>query len=113
MQLVKTIYSLSLTARDKMSIDVDRDIDAGCLAAVPIADPEAEIRPSGNVPSALNPPKGCRFIPGARDGMEYCRTTAEFAKQIHPLGRKTGEGLRILCHIPIEKLKQMDQGVHG
>ncbi len=80
------------------------------LAAVPIADPEAqqaEIRLGGNVPSALNPPKGCRFhtrCPRRKemleDGGKICETTP-------PPWRQYGKGHRILCHIPIEQLKEL------
>jgi peptide/nickel transport system ATP-binding protein len=86
------------------------------LSAVPIPDPEAEqkeIRLSGNVPSALNPPKGCRFhtrCPRRKtmlaDGGEICKTTA-------PPWQQNGKGHRILCHIPIEALKEIEPVVHN
>ena len=85
------------------------------LSAVPIADPEAqqkEIRLSGNVPSALNPPSGCRFhtrcprreamLP---DGGRICETEP-------PPWQQNGAGHRILCHIPIERLREMEPVVH-
>ena len=85
------------------------------LAAVPIADPEAEqreIRLSGNVPSAINPPGGCLFhtrcprraelLP---DGGRICETTV-------PPWRQHDQGHRILCHIPLETLTTMDPVVH-
>lgn len=80
------------------------------LSAVPIPDPNAEqahIRLSGNVPSALNPPSGCRFhtrcprrnlLP---DGGQICET------QIPTWHQVEGEH-RILCHIPLEILSQME-----
>ncbi len=80
------------------------------LSAVPIPDPDAEqahIRLSGNVPSALNPPSGCRFhtrcprrnlLP---DGGKICET------QTPPLQKVEGEH-RILCHIPIDELKKIN-----
>ena len=80
------------------------------LSAVPIPDPDAEqahIRLSGNVPSALNPPSGCRFhtrcprrnlLP---DGGQICET------QIPPW-RQVDGGHHILCHIPLETLSQME-----
>jgi peptide/nickel transport system ATP-binding protein len=86
------------------------------LSAVPIPDPEAEqkeIRLSGNVPSALNPPKGCRFhtrCPRRKemlaDGGKICKTTA-------PPWQQNGKGHRILCHIPIEALKEIEPVVHN
>ena len=80
------------------------------LSAVPIPDPEAEqanIRLSGNVPSALNPPSGCRFhtrcprrniLP---DGGQICETQT-------PPWRKVAGEHHILCHIPLETLFQIE-----
>jgi peptide/nickel transport system ATP-binding protein len=80
------------------------------LSAVPIPDPDAEqahIRLSGNVPSALNPPSGCRFhtrcprrnlLP---DDGQICET------QIPPWRQVDGEH-HILCHIPLETLSQIE-----
>lgn len=76
------------------------------LSAVPIPDPTAKqtrIRLKGSVPSALNPPSGCRFhtrcprrhlLP---DGGKVCETTI-------PPWREAADGHRIFCHIPIETL---------
>jgi peptide/nickel transport system ATP-binding protein len=84
------------------------------LSAVPIPDPDAEqkeIRLAGNVPSALNPPSGCRFhtrcprrdmLP---DGGRICE------HQVPPW-RESGMGHRILCHIPIEDLMTIEPVVH-
>ncbi len=76
------------------------------LSAVPIPDPTVEqkhIRLEGAVPSAINPPSGCRFhtrcprrelLP---DGGQICETEV-------PPWREVGEGHRIFCHIPVETL---------
>jgi len=81
------------------------------LSAVPIPDPSVEqkhIRLSGNVPSALNPPGGCRFHTRCprraemlSDGGKICETEA-------PPLRDVGNGHRIFCHIPLEQLRQME-----
>jgi peptide/nickel transport system ATP-binding protein len=80
------------------------------LSAVPIPDPRAEqkhIRLSGTVPSALNPPSGCRFhtrcprramLP---DGGAICETE-------NPPERRDTDEHRIYCHIPLEDLRKMD-----
>jgi peptide/nickel transport system ATP-binding protein len=80
------------------------------LSAVPIPNPTAEqkhIRLSGAVPSALNPPSGCRFhtrcprrtmLP---DGGKICEEET-------PPWREASAEHRIACHIPLEELRQID-----
>lgn len=80
------------------------------LSAVPIPDPAAQqrrIRLQGSVPSAVSPPSGCRFhtrcprrslLP---DGGRICETEA-------PPWRDAGDGHRILCHIPLETLHNLE-----
>jgi peptide/nickel transport system ATP-binding protein len=79
------------------------------LAAVPIPDPataQKRIRLEGTVPSALNPPTGCRFhtrcprrslLP---DGGQICEAEA-------PPWRDDGEGHRIFCHLSLEQMRQL------
>ncbi len=79
------------------------------LSAIPIADPAARqrrIRLEGVVPSAVDPPSGCRFhtrcprrhlLP---DGGRICETEV-------PPWRDTGDGQRILCHIPLDTLRAL------
>jgi len=75
------------------------------LSAVPIPDPRAEqkhIRLEGAVPSALNPPSGCRFHTRCpRKIGKICETET-------PPWRDAGNGHRIFCHIPLAELRQMD-----
>lgn len=80
------------------------------LSAIPIPDPsvkQSTIRLEGNVPSAINPPSGCRFhtrcprrhlLP---DGGKICETTV-------PEWQDNGNGHRIFCHIPLETLNTFD-----
>jgi len=75
------------------------------LSAVPIADPEVtkrEIVLEGNVPSALNPPKGCPFATRCPHKVgEICDT------QRPPV--QTGEDRhRIACHIAIKDLAKFE-----
>ena len=76
------------------------------LSAVPIPDPSAKqkhIRLEGSVPSAINPPSGCRFhtrCPRRQllpDGGKICETEI-------PPWREVDGGHRIFCHIPTETL---------
>ena len=80
------------------------------LSAVPVIDPDAQqkrIRLSGNVPSAINPPTGCRFhtrcprrnlLP---EGGKIC------AEQLPPW-QDMGDGHRIFCHIDEETLRSFE-----
>ncbi len=80
------------------------------LSAVPIPDPtvtQKHIRLEGTVPSAIDPPSGCRFhtrcprralLP---DGGKICETKT-------PPWQSNSEGHRIFCHLPLEELRQMD-----
>jgi peptide/nickel transport system ATP-binding protein len=80
------------------------------LSAVPIPDPEAEqqgIRLSGNVPSALNPPSGCRFHTRCPRRVLLPEGGAICEKETPPF-REASPGHRILCHIPIDQLKQLE-----
>ena len=75
------------------------------LAAVPIPDPsvvQKHIRLSGSVPSALNPPSGCRFNTRCPHKIgEICETE-------EPPWQDAGDGHRIFCHIRLEELQKMD-----
>ena len=80
------------------------------LSAVPIPDPTAkqkQIRLEGSVPSAMDPPTGCRFhtrCPRRQllpDGGAIC--AAE-----DPPWRDAGDGHRIFCHLPLETLSSFE-----
>ena len=65
------------------------------LSAVPIPDPAAErtrIRLSGDVPSPLNPPKGCRFHTRCIHAQDRCR---QEEPQLRAIG---GDGQQVACH---------------
>ena len=78
------------------------------LSAVPIPDPTAEqkhIRLEGSVPSAIEPPNGCRFntrCPRRHQlpDPEICLTD--------PPGHEAEPGHRIFCHIPLEELREVE-----
>ncbi|MFB0508541.1 MAG: dipeptide ABC transporter ATP-binding protein [Thermodesulfobacteriota bacterium] len=84
------------------------------LSAVPVPDPKVEqkhIRLSGPVPSALDPPSGCRFhtrcprrgmLP---DGGKICEVDV-------PPWREAKKGHRIFCHIPLERLNTIKPVIH-
>ena len=84
------------------------------LAAVPIPDPDAEqeeIRLSGNVPSALSPPSGCRFHTRCPRRHEMLPDGGKICEREVPPWRETKRH-RILCHIPLGDLEKVDPVVH-
>jgi peptide/nickel transport system ATP-binding protein len=71
----------------------------GLISAIPIPDPDVERAkdmdgPKGEIPSAINPPSGCRF-----------RTRCPFAQQLcaeqEPLLRSFGPNHDAACHFPL------------
>ncbi len=65
------------------------------LSAVPIPDPKAKkerIILEGNIPSALNPPAGCKFHTRCPKCMERCKTEAPQKYQI-------GDDHFVYCHL--------------
>ncbi|MDR3573965.1 MAG: ABC transporter ATP-binding protein [Anaerolineaceae bacterium] len=77
---------------------------AALLAAVPRPDPtiiQKRIRLSGTVPSAVNPPSGCRF--NTRCPFKI----GEICEQQEPPERDMGEGHRIYCHLSAQELYQI------
>jgi oligopeptide/dipeptide ABC transporter ATP-binding protein len=52
----------------------------------------------GDVPSPINPPRGCRFHPRCPRAREFCSQTepAQEAK------REAGNGHAVACHYPVE-----------
>lgn len=85
------------------------------LAAVPIADPEAEqkeIRLSGNVPSALTPPHGCRFHTRCPRRGAMLPDSGRICEKENPPWQQSEAGHRILCHIPMKDLEKIEPVVH-
>lgn len=67
------------------------------LSAVPIADPDVaekreRIMLKGDVPSPVNPPKGCRFAGRCKNCMEICKTEEPKMKEIE-------DSHFIACHL--------------
>ena len=69
------------------------------MSAVPVADPVVErtrkrIVVQGEVPSALNPPSGCRFHTRCPMAMDRCKTE-------DPPLRELGPGRSVACHLHV------------
>lgn len=81
----------------------------GLLDAVPVPDPTVDrgkrIRVSGELPSAINPPSGCRF-----------RTRCPFAQEIcaeeEPGFKDFGATQRAACHFPLKTPVALTLNVH-
>jgi oligopeptide/dipeptide ABC transporter ATP-binding protein len=74
------------------------------LSAVPIADPEITKRKivlEGNLPSAMNPPKGCPFCTRCH------RKIGEICDNEPPQDQLVADRHVIKCHIPIEELSKI------
>jgi peptide/nickel transport system ATP-binding protein len=81
------------------------------LSAVPIPDPDIEqkeLRLSGNVPSALNPPSGCRFHTRCPRRHEMLPDGGKICETDTPPWRTSDRGHRIFCHIPLEELEKIE-----
>jgi peptide/nickel transport system ATP-binding protein len=81
------------------------------LSAVPIPDPTVEqkhIRLTGSVPSALDPPSGCRFHTRCPRRMTMLSDGGAICEEAIPPWRDVENGHRIFCHIPLEQLCQME-----
>ena len=75
------------------------------LSAVPIADPQVikrEIVLEGNLPSVLNPPKGCPFT------TRCPRKVGRICDDERPPMQMTAEGHAIACHIPLAELCRVE-----
>jgi peptide/nickel transport system ATP-binding protein len=75
------------------------------LSAIPIPDPTIErkhIRLSGAVPSALEPPSGCKFH------TRCPRKVGPVCEQEFPPWRELADGHQICCHISLEDLRAME-----
>lgn len=81
------------------------------LSAVPIPDPKLSrrkfIRLSGDVPSAMNPPNGCRFHTRCQRRI-MLKNSGEICEQESPQWQYGKGSHRILCHIPVEDLAKCE-----
>lgn len=84
------------------------------LSAIPIPDPNAKqrhIRLGGNIPSALNPPKGCHFHTRCPRRHLLPENGAICEKDIPPW-QETEDGHRIFCHIPLSELREFEDVIN-
>lgn len=80
------------------------------LSAVPIPDPTAvqkHIRLEGNVPSAIDPPGGCRFHTRC-PRRDLLPEDGKICELEIPPWQEASDGHRIFCHLPLEELRTFD-----
>jgi oligopeptide/dipeptide ABC transporter ATP-binding protein len=87
---------------------------AALLSAAPAADPESaasreRIILTGDVPSPINPPSGCRFHPRCPKAQDLC------SREEPPLETKAGDIAAHLtaCHFPVEAGEQLARARRG
>lgn len=69
------------------------------LSAIPIPDPTLKrerIILQGSIPSALNPPKGCKFHTRCKHAMDICKVE-------EPIKKKLNENHYVFCHLYNDK----------
>jgi len=88
---------VEVATRDQLYRDPLHPYTQALMAAVPIADPEIEAGRtqqiiSGEIPSALRPPPGCRFHTRCPHAMDVCKT-------VDPVMREREDGRAVACHL--------------
>ena len=88
---------VEIATRDQLYKDPLHPYTQALLAAVPIADPELEAARgqqiiSGEIPSALRPPPGCRFHTRCPRAMDVC-------KIVDPPMLTLADGRAVACHL--------------
>ncbi len=88
---------VELTDRDSLYGNPLHPYTKALLSAVPIPDPVVEekrerIILTGDVPSPVNPPSGCRFH-------TRCPLAIDICKQVDPEFREVGGGHLVACHV--------------
>ena len=78
---------VELADRDELFRNPLHPYTQALMSAIPIPDPRIKrerIILSGDVPSPLNPPKGCRFHPRCPVAMEHCKIEEPVFKEVSP-----------------------------
>ncbi len=77
------------------------------LSAIPIPEPDlstSRVRLHGEVPNPLNPPSGCKFHTRCFRRASMLPDNGKICEKKTPPWQDAGNGHKISCHIPVEKL---------
>jgi oligopeptide transport system ATP-binding protein len=88
---------VEITHSDELYANPLHPYTIALLSAVPIPDPKVDrtrkrIILKGDVPSPVNPPKGCRFNPRCQLAIDICR-------EVEPELKLVGEEHWVSCHL--------------
>lgn len=78
---------VELTGRDELFRNPQHPYTQALMSAIPVADPRFKrqrIILRGDVPSPVNPPKGCRFHPRCPMAMDVCSQQEPVFKEVSP-----------------------------
>jgi len=78
---------VELAGREELFSRAHHPYAKALLAAVPVPDPTARRKkdlPSGEIPSAINPPPGCHFHPRCPHAMAACREARPSLREVAP-----------------------------
>ena len=91
---------VEITAADRLYEQPAHPYTQALLSAIPIPDPHVEakkerIKMGGEIPSPVDPPKGCRF-------QNRCKYATERCREEEPALRLIGEEHYVACHLEDE-----------
>lgn len=84
--------------RDELFDHIAHPYTEALLSAVPIPDPESRksrVVLPGDIPSPINPPRGCRFH-------TRCPYSTSFCVEEEPILKDVGSGHMCACHYPLD-----------